>query len=591
MKTLLLRGTMALGLLTGPAEAGTHPLNGYGIQQQDYGSCTLTTPCPVPAQPQVDANTAAAAAAQATATAAVPLTAIPNAPLIGGAADTGFTSVTPDATLQLSNGKLGLPAANSAGAGTFGNVTVDAQGRIIAIHAPTPSDIGGFTASAAAAAPVQSVGGQTGAVSNSQLLGAVTTALGYTPPKIGIATGTARDAAAALSAEQANASAAAAAQATANAAVPLVAIPNAPLIGGTADTGFTSVTPDATLQLSNGKLGLPAANNAGAGTFGNVTVDAEGRITAIHAPTPSDIGGFTAAAAAAAPVQSVGGQTGAVSNTQLLGAVTTALGYTPPKIGTVAGTARDAAAAISAEQANASAAAAAQATANAAFPASSAGSMASQSASAVAITGGNLDGVVIGANSLANAYFGNVSIDSAPVGAFWGRQGAVIGWNYPTASGATAFVNSRGGGIGGFRFYNVDTSSSSVPNLLGTLDAFGDFSATSFTATGVSQIPSTSATQTVAATSGGTATITNTQRDLLLTASAAISSYKVVFPSTPVDGEVIHVCANESISTLSLSSSAFIVGNEASLNAGNAPCLGYEYFASPNYWVRLNWVQ
>ena len=68
---------------------------------------------------------------------------------------------------------------------------------------------------------------------------------------------------------------------------------------------------------------------------------------------------LAAQAAASAPVQSVFGRAGSVS--LLSSDVSTALGFTPPQIGTASGTARDAAAAIAAETA-------AQATANAAIP-------------------------------------------------------------------------------------------------------------------------------------------------------------------------------------------------------------------------------
>lgn len=180
----------------------------------------------------------AIANAQSAAAAALPLSSIPTAPLLGGVSGTGLQSVTPDGTVRILNGQLGLPSANTSGAGSYGNITTDAQGRITAIHAPTHNDISDFNSAAANAAPVQSVGGNVGNISSAQLLSSVTAQLGYTPPNIGLNAGQARDAAAAITAETANAAAAAAAQATANAAVPqtAVGVSVAPLSGGLVPT-------------------------------------------------------------------------------------------------------------------------------------------------------------------------------------------------------------------------------------------------------------------------------------------------------------------------------------------------------------------
>ena len=107
------------------------------------------------------------------------------------------------------------------------------------------------------------------------------------------------------------------AQNAAASALPLSSIPTAPLLGGVSGTGLQSVTPDGTVQILNGQLGLPSANTSGAGNYGNITTDAQGRITAIHTPTPADITGFSTAAAQAAPVQSVAGNVGNVSSSQI----------------------------------------------------------------------------------------------------------------------------------------------------------------------------------------------------------------------------------------------------------------------------------
>jgi hypothetical protein len=61
----------------------------------------------------------------------------------------------------------------------------------------------------------------------------------------------------------------------------------------------------------------------------------------------------------------------------------------------------------------------------------------------------------------------------------WASQGAIIGWNYgaPGINGETDFVNSYGGGNGGFAFYNVQSNSSATPTLLAALNSAGTFAA------------------------------------------------------------------------------------------------------------------
>lgn len=57
--------------------------------------------------------------------------------------------------------------------------------------------------------------------------------------------------------------------------------------------------------------------------------------------------------------------------------------------------------------------------------------------------------------------------------ASWAAQGAVLGWNITGGGGETDFVNSKGGGAGGFSFYNVATGSSNTPTLIGKIDGTG----------------------------------------------------------------------------------------------------------------------
>ena len=77
-------------------------------------------------------------------------------------------------------------------------------------------------------------------------------------------------------------------------------------------------------------------------------------------------------------------------------------------------------------------------------------------------------------NGLANAYhFSAIGMLAA---AQWQYQGGYVGWNYEGGSGATNFINSRGGGAGGFTFYNADSSPTSTPTLLMSLDGGGRLS-------------------------------------------------------------------------------------------------------------------
>ena len=56
-------------------------------------------------------------------------------------------------------------------------------------------------------------------------------------------------------------------------------------------------------------------------------------------------------------------------------------------------------------------------------------------------------------------------------------QGAYIGWNYTGGGGETDFINNKGGGAGGFSWYN--TSSAAALTQLATLNSLGAFSAVS----------------------------------------------------------------------------------------------------------------
>jgi len=56
----------------------------------------------------------------------------------------------------------------------------------------------------------------------------------------------------------------------------------------------------------------------------------------------------------------------------------------------------------------------------------------------------------------------------APDGTQFLNQGAILGWGYG-ATGETDFFNSKGGGAGGFNFYNVASTSGATPTLVAAL--------------------------------------------------------------------------------------------------------------------------
>lgn len=54
-------------------------------------------------------------------------------------------------------------------------------------------------------------------------------------------------------------------------------------------------------------------------------------------------------------------------------------------------------------------------------------------------------------------------------------QGAYLGWNTTGGTGEMDFINSRGGGAGGFNFYNITTSTTSTMTLLASINSAGVF--------------------------------------------------------------------------------------------------------------------
>lgn len=156
MKRLLLMGAALFALAAPHARAQTHKLNPNLLYQR--GDATDV----IPTQTQVDANANAAASAMATANAALPAAKVGAA---GGAAplDSGLhvpvVNIPPLSHTQITD--FGSAAAAAAPVQTV-------AGRSGAVSL-THSDVSDFTASAAAAAPVQSVAGLTGAPTATQI--------------------------------------------------------------------------------------------------------------------------------------------------------------------------------------------------------------------------------------------------------------------------------------------------------------------------------------------------------------------------------------------------------------------------------------
>jgi len=102
-----------------------------------------------------------------------------------------------------------------------------------------------------------------------------------------------------------------------------------------------------------------------------------------------------------------------------------------------------------------------------------------------------------------------VGVTSAVSNTQWATQGSYIGWNYASGTGEMDFVNSHGGGGGGFNWYNVASSSGATPSLLASLSYAGVFTPASAVA-----LP-------------GSASGTLTQQ-----AAASTTSYTLVYPAT-----------------------------------------------------------
>lgn len=69
------------------------------------------------------------------------------------------------------------------------------------------------------------------------------------------------------------------------------------------------------------------------------------------------------------------------------------------------------------------------------------------------------------------------------IGTSYPTQGFYIGWNTPSGSGATDFVNVRGGGTGGFNFYNMSAGTINPATPIVSIDGAGNITAPSFIGT------------------------------------------------------------------------------------------------------------
>lgn len=110
-------------------------------------------------------------------------------------------------------------------------------------------------------------------------------------------------------------------------------------------------------------------------------------------------------------------------------------------------------------------------------PITSGGHGANTAAQGLANLGGfsTAGGIVTGAVTVQNTLSAYVlEAYATPVAAQWQLQGGYMGWNYSNGGGETDFINSRGSGSGGFRWYDTASAANSVPNLLATLDPAGN---------------------------------------------------------------------------------------------------------------------
>jgi len=242
------------------------------------------------------------------------------------------TAVSGLAPVQSVNGKTGVVdlVASDVTAGTFSIARIPTIGYTAlsgvpstfspSAHTHSTSDVASFAASAAAAAPVQSVQGRTGAV--------VLTRIDLTAAALSHTHSTAD-----ITSFSAAASAAAPVQSVAgrSGAVQLVA---ADITGGTFASGliptisYTALSnvpgtfaPSAHTHATTDVVGITAIAAASSpvqsvqGRTGTIQLSAVDltAAAAVHTHGTSDITSFSAAAAAAAPIQSVSGRTGAIT--------------------------------------------------------------------------------------------------------------------------------------------------------------------------------------------------------------------------------------------------------------------------------------
>jgi hypothetical protein len=171
-----------------------------------------------------------------------------------------------------------------------------------------------------------------------------------------------------------------------------------------------------------------------------------------------------------------------------------------------------------------------------------------------------------GGGGVSVVYIGNTATNSSPMSFTLNATGG-SGSNIAGASMTFASGIGTGTGAGGtivFKTAAAGTTGSS-PNTLATassIDQYGNFIHNASLVLGYQRVAS--------ATSAGSTTINNNISFLVLHASGTLTTYTVTMPATPIDGQLVNVTCNQSITTLTLSgnSGQTIVGAPVTLATG-----------------------
>jgi len=153
-------------------------------------------------------------------------------------------------------------------------------------------------------------------------------------------------------------------------------------------------------------------------------------------------------------------------------------------------------------------------------------------------------------------------------------QGAYMGWNYTGGQGETDFVNCKGGGSGGFNFYNMASGATSPGTAITTISGTGAISSSSMTLTGTTASTSAGSGTMVLSGSGaglGVAGNVYVGGNLYSTASSTLSGINYIdriaeLIANPSAGATSFDYSTGSVFNYSLTSSANITANFLNVN-------------------------